>query len=55
MKYVFDQLTHAQITITLSKCEFAQAAVTYLGHVVGQVDVTPVQAKIEDVSNYTSI
>ena len=54
VRHLFEQLTEAKLTINLSKCEFAQATVTYLGHVVGQGEVRPVQAKIEAVNNYTA-
>ena len=35
MRSLFDRLTDANLTVNLSKCEFAQAQVTFLGHVVG--------------------
>lgn len=45
-------LTEARLTIKLAKCEFAKATVTYLGKVVGQGKVRPVQAKVEAILNY---
>lgn len=36
----------AHLTVNLAKCDFACATVTYLGHVVGQGQVWPVQAKV---------
>lgn len=38
--------------INLAKCEFAKAIVTYLGKVVGQGQVRPVQAKIMAVQQF---
>lgn len=46
IKRLFDRLAHAQLTVNLAKCEFAKATVTYLGRVVGQGRVCPVQAKV---------
>ena len=39
-------LTEAQLTINLTKCDFAKATVTYLGKEVGQGEVCPVHAKV---------
>lgn len=43
----------AQLTMNLAKCEFARATVTYLGKVVGQGIVHPVNAKIEAINKYS--
>ena len=40
------------LTINISNCEFGQAQVTYLGHIVGQGDVKPVSAKVEAIANF---
>ena len=40
------------LTINLSKSEFGQAQVTYLGHVVGQGEVKPVSAKVEAIASF---
>ena len=48
LRAVFDRLVEANLT----KCEFAKATVTYLGKVVGQGVVRPVQAKVEAISKY---
>ena len=40
------------LTINLSKSEFGQGQVTYLGHVVGQCEVKPVSAKVEAIGNF---
>lgn len=52
---VFDRLAPTNLTVNLAKCEFAKATVTYLGKVVGQVEVRPVQAKAEAILIRTSI
>lgn len=52
LKAVFDRLTEANLTVNLAKCEFAKATVTYLGKVVGQGAVRPVQAKVEAIAEY---
>lgn len=52
IRALFDRLAEAHLTINLAKCEFAMATVTYLGHVVGQGCVAPVQAKVLAVEKY---
>ena len=49
---VLDRLTQTNLTVNLAKCEFAKATVTYLGEVVGQGEVRPVQAKVEAILKY---
>lgn len=46
IRMLFDRLRDAHLTINLAKCEFAKAMVTYLGKVVGQGQVQPVQSKV---------
>lgn len=43
---LFSRLAEAHLTVNLAKCEFARATVTYLGQVVGQGQVRPVDAKV---------
>ncbi len=38
--------------MNLTKCEFARVTVTYLGKVVGQGEVRPVEAKVVAVKNF---
>ena len=45
-------LSRAKLTINLSKSEFGQVQVTYLGHVIGQGQVKPVGAKLEVTANF---
>ena len=40
------------LTINLSKSEFGQGQVTYLGHVVGQCEFKPVSSKVEAIANF---
>lgn len=40
---LLEWLAGAKLTINLAKCEFARGMVTYLGCVVGQGNVGPVQ------------
>ncbi|PFX17690.1 Transposon Ty3-G Gag-Pol polyprotein [Stylophora pistillata] len=47
-----ERLTAAKLTINLANSEFAQAQVTYLGHVVGQGKVKLVDAKISVISKF---
>lgn len=49
MQELFTHLAEARLTVNLAKCEFARATVTYLGRVVGQGQVRPVNAKIQAV------
>ncbi|KAI3372618.1 hypothetical protein L3Q82_023087, partial [Scortum barcoo] len=46
---LFGRLAEAHLTVNLAKCEFARATVTYLGRVVGQGQVHPVDAKVQAV------
>ncbi len=48
----FDKLTEAKLTVNLGKSEIAQGTVVYLGHVVGQGQVRPIEAKIECINDF---
>jgi hypothetical protein len=52
MRKFFERLRKAGLTINLAKCEFGQATVTFLGHVVGQGQVKTIDAKIEAICNF---
>ena len=43
----FERLSKAKLTINLAKSEFCHATLTFLGHVVGQGQVEPVEAKVK--------
>ena len=49
---LFDRLTEANLTVNLVKSEIAQAHVIFLGHVVGQGQVRPIQAKVEAIEKF---
>ena len=49
---LFERLSSARLTINLSKSEFACATLIYLGHVVGQGQVRPVDAKVNAIINF---
>ena len=49
---LFTRLAGARLTVNLAKCEFARATVTYLGRVVGQGEVRPVEAKVQAVEQF---
>ena len=48
----FERLTKAKLTINLAKSEFCHATLTFLGHVVGQGQVKPVEAKVKAISDF---
>ena len=52
LEKLFQRLSNANLTVNLSKSEFGQANVTYLGHVIGQGRVAPVNAKIQSIVNF---
>lgn len=49
---LFEKLVWARLTVNLAKCEFAKATVTYLGKIVGQGFVRPLEAKIVAVKQF---
>lgn len=52
IRALFDRFIWANLTVNLTKCDFAKATVTYLGKVVGQGQVRPVRAKVEAIDKY---
>ena len=52
MKELFARLKQAHLTVNLAKCDFLQATVEYLGHVVGQGCVRPIGAKVDAIVKY---
>ena len=42
----------AKLTVNLAKSEFCHANLTFLGHIVGQGQVKPVEAKVEAISDF---
>ena len=49
IEQLFTKLLEANLTINLSKSHFGHATIEYLGHVVGNGKVKPVNAKIEAI------
>ncbi len=52
VRELFTRLAEVRLTVNLAKCEFARATVTYLGRVVGQGQVRPVNAKVWAVEQF---
>ena len=52
LRHMFERLKTANLTVNLSKSEFGQAKVTYLGHVVGHGQVAPISAKIKTIVEF---
>lgn len=52
IRALFDCLVEVHLTINLVKCEFAKTTVTYLGRVVGQGYVLPIDVKVGSVAQY---
>ena len=48
----FKKLSDANLTINLAKSEFCCATVMYLGHIIGQGQVKPIDAKIKSISEF---
>ena len=46
------RLDKAGLTINLPKCEFGQAQITYLGHVVGRGKISPKECNVEAISKF---
>lgn len=49
---LFQRLSEANLIVNLAKTEFGCASVTYLGHVIGQGKVAPVDGKIQTIVSY---
>ena len=48
----FDRFSDAKLTVNLAKTEFCHANLTFLGHVVGQGQVKPVEAKVQAITDF---
>ena len=48
----FERLSKAKLAINLAKNEFCHASLTFLGHVVGQGQVKPVEATLKTISDF---
>ena len=49
---LFKKLSEARLTVNLAKSEFGQAHVVYLGYVIGQGKVAPVDGKIQTIMSF---
>ena len=52
LRKFFDRLSKAKLTVNLAKTEFCHATVTFLGHLVGQGQVKPLEAKVNAISEF---
>ena len=52
IRQFFDRLSKAKLTVNLAKTEFCHATVTFLGHLVGQGQVKPLEAKVNAISEF---
>ena len=52
IRQFYDHLSDAKLTINLSKSESACATVTFLGHVVGQGQIKPVDSKVCAINDF---
>ena len=48
----FDRLCKAKLTVNLAKTEFCHATVTFLGHLVRQGQLKPLEAKVNAISEF---
>ena len=46
------RLREAKLTVNLAKSEFGCAHIVFLGHLVGQGQIRPVDAKVEPVASF---
>ena len=46
------RLRDAELTVNLAKSEFGCVHIVFLGHLVGQGQIRPVDAKVEAVANF---
>ncbi len=52
IRELFVCLAKANLTINLAKCDFGKATVNYLGKVVGQGCVRPIDAKVDAIDKF---
>ena len=52
IKRFFQILREAKLTINLMNSEFSKAPVKYLGHIVGQGQLRPLDAKIQTIAKF---
>ena len=54
IRRVLERLQTACLTVNLSKCEFCNSSIKYLGHTVGSGQVLPSDAKVRDIVHFPS-
>ena len=52
IKCFFQIMLEAKLTINLMKSEFGKATVKYLGHIVGQGQIRPLDPKIQTIAKF---
>ncbi len=52
IRELFVRLAKANLFINLAKCDFRKATVTYLGKVVGQGFVRPIDAEVDAIDKF---
>ena len=52
IRSLFNRLTQANLTVSLTESEFGHTHITFLGYVVGQREITPVMAKVEAITSF---
>ena len=52
LRHVFERLERANISLKLSKCEFAKNEMQFLGHIVGHQKLIPDERNVEAVLNF---
>ena len=52
IKHFFQIMKEAKLTINLMKSEFSKASVKYLGYIVGQGQVRPLDAKNQTIAKF---
>ena len=53
LEELFKRLSKAGLTISLSKCEFGQEELDYLGYTISRKGVRPIEKKTEAIQNYS--
>ena len=52
MREFLERLSKANLTINLAKSKFCHATLTFLGHIFGQGQIKPVDAKVKAISDF---
>ena len=52
LRALFERLLEFGLTINLSKSEVGQATINYLGYIVGDGDVAPIQSKVQGIFDF---